>query len=292
MASAPSSLEPLLLHKIRSTLLSISRQAERDLELLPSDDVQRRIHTLRVRMKKLRAILRLLKPGLPPATLQAIRRRLRILKQAFSRNRDQHVLQSLAAEFQVKCSTHGIKLPSPQHGNRSADLPARMELLRLKATAHDLTHRLETLTIRPLDGHDIARAYASRYATALQGFRCSRKKPTPERLHRWRSPVKDHYLQSLLLLRDRRHLKLSRRLGSWLGQMHDLSLLHAHCRQHAPDAWVRTIRRRMKNLLARIFRKARRLFELSPSKFLRRVSASLLAGPPLRRPEPHHPFLL
>lgn len=281
MASAPSSLEPLLLRKIRSTLLSISRQAERDLELLPSDDVQRRIHILRVRMKKLRAILRLLKPGLPPATLHAIRRRLRILKQAFSRNRDQHVLQSLAAEFQAKCSTShlpGIHFPAPQKGRRSADLPTRTELLRLKATAHDLTHRLETLTIRPLDGHDIATAYASRYASALQGFRRSMKKPTPERLHRWRSPVKDHYLQSLLLLRDRRHLKLSRRLGSWLGQMHDLSLLHAHCQQHAPVAWVRTIRRRMKNLLARIFRKARRLFVLCPSKLLRRVTGALHAA--------------
>lgn len=281
MPSAPSSLEPLLLRKIRSTLLSISRQAERDLELLPSDDVQRRIHTLRVRMKKLRAILRLLKPGLAPATLHAIRRRLRILKQAFSRNRDQHVLQSLVAKFQVKCSTTRhlprIQFPAPQKGRRSADLPTRTQLLRLKATAHELTHQLETLTIRPMDGHDIAKAYVRRYSAALKGFRRSMKKPTPERLHRWRSPVKDHYLQSLLLLRDRRHLKLSRRLGSWLGQMHDLSLLHAHCQQHAPDAWVRTIRRRMKNLLARIFRKARRLFEISPSKLLRHVTTALHA---------------
>lgn len=278
MASIHSYVEPLLLRKIRSTLLSISRQAERDLELLPSDDVQRRIHTLRVRMKKLRAILRLLKHGLPPATLHAIRRRLRILKQAFSKNRDQHVLQSLAAEFQMECSTSHlprIQFPAPQKGRRSADLPSRSELLRLKATAHDLTHRLETLTIHPMDGRDIARACAKRYASALHGFRRSRKKPTPERLHRWRSPVKDHYLQSLLLLRDRRHLKLSRRLGSWLGQMHDLSLLHAHCQQHAPGTWVRTIRRRMKDLLAHIFRKARRLFELSPSKLLRHVTAAL-----------------
>ncbi|OYW70556.1 MAG: hypothetical protein B7Z37_30345, partial [Verrucomicrobia bacterium 12-59-8] len=63
-------------------LLSISRQAERDLELLPSANPQARIHMLRVRMKKLRAILRLMQPALAPSVVRALDGQLRVLKRA------------------------------------------------------------------------------------------------------------------------------------------------------------------------------------------------------------------
>lgn len=263
MTAARSSPEPPPVRKLRGALLSISQQAERDLERLHADNAERRIHTLRVRMKKLRAILRLLKPGLSQAVSHGLRHQLRTLKRAFAMQRDQHVLQSLLMEL----SADGTCQPSCS----PASLPSRAELRRLKSTAHALTQRLETMRVRPLGWDDIARAYARRYARARQGFRHCKRKPTAANLHRWRSPVKDHYLQSLLLLRDRDRLKLVQKLGSWLGRLHDFALLREHCRHGLASA----IRHRMKKLRARIYRKAPHLFQISPRKLSRQMNAAL-----------------
>ena len=53
--------------RLRNALLSISKQAERDIELLSSSSPQARIHALRVRMKKLCALRQLIKPDIAPA---------------------------------------------------------------------------------------------------------------------------------------------------------------------------------------------------------------------------------
>ncbi len=260
--------------RLRQVLLSISRQAERDLILLSSHDPHERIHALRVRMKKLRAILRLIAPSLAPATFKAIQRIMRALKQAFATHRDQHVLNALLAELSdgdvachKECSATG-------NGNGPDGLPGPAQLRRVKATAHALTRRLETMTLRPLAWDDIAEAYARRYAKGRQWLQRCERKPSSARLHRWRSPVKDHYFQALLVLRDRHHLKASRKLGSLLGQIHDLAMLREHYTCGSSDRLERAIRRQMKNLRARIYRKARSLFVLTPGKTARQMRAA------------------
>lgn len=229
-------------------------------------------------MKKLRAILRLIAPGLAPATIKAIRRSMRVLKQAFAMHRDQHVLNALLAELgegDVVCHKECI---APENGDGPNGLPGPAQLRRLKATAHALTRRLQTMTLRPLAWDDIATAYARRYAKARQWFRRCERKPSAARLHRWRSPVKDHYFQSLLVLRDRRHLSASRKLGSLLGQIHDLAMLREHYSHGSSDRLARAIHRQMKTLRARIFRKARHLFALTPGKIARQTRAAHKIG--------------
>jgi hypothetical protein len=254
---------------LQQVLLSISRQAELDLQHLSSGDPHLHIHALRVRMKKLRAILRLIKSGLAPATLMAIQRNMRVLKHAFALNRDQHVLHALLVEF-----SEGAAI-SQEQGECLINLPSPAKVHRLQSTARRLTHLLTTMTLRPLTGNEIAQAYARRYAKARRWFRRCQHKPSASLMHRWRAPVKDHYFQSLLLLRDQRHLSSCRKLGSWLGQMHDLAILLDHRPPDTSGTVAPAIRRRMKHLRARIFRKARHLFELSPGKLARRAGAAL-----------------
>lgn len=262
--------------RLQKVLLSISRQAESDLALLPFGNPQSRIHALRVRMKKLRAILRLMQPALPATTIQAIRRHLRALKQAFAMNRDQHVLHALLDGLDAADLTGGRRSLDLGNSGRAGGPPAPAELRKLKATARRLTRLLQTMTLRPLAWDDVATAYASRYDKARRWFRRCEHKPSAARMHRWRAPVKDHYFQSLLMLRDRRHLNATRRLGSRLGQIHDLAMLYEHCHQDTSDGLAHAIRRQMKNLRARIFRKARHLFKRQPGKLSRQVRATLL----------------
>jgi hypothetical protein len=278
MTAARSSLHSHAGPSLQRVLLSISQQAELDLRLLTSGDPQSRIHALRVRMKKLRAVLRLIQPGLAPKTIKAIRRHLRILKQAFAMNRDQHVLHALLAELRDGDTSFQEERQS------FIELPVPAEMRMLQATAHKLTKHLQNLTLRPLAWDDIAFAYARRYAKARQWFRRCEKKHSAARMHRWRAPVKDHYFQSLIVLRDRHHLHACRKLGSWLGQLNDLALLQEHSVQCEPARLARAIQCRMKNLRARIFRKARHLFVLKSGKYarqLRAAGASVSPAPPL-----------
>lgn len=274
MATALSSSALPPEQRLRQVLLSISRQAERDLRLLPSRNSDTRIHALRVRMKKLHAILRLIAPGLAPTTIKAIRRSLRVLKQAFAMNRDQHVLNALLDELNDGNVNWRKECIATENGNSPNGILGSEQLLRLKATAHMLTQRLQTMTLRPMSWDDIAKAYSRRYAKARQWFRRCEHKPSALRLHRWRAPVKDHYFQSLLVLHDRHHLNASRKLGSLLGQIHDLAMLREHYTHGSSDCLARAIHRQMKNLRARIFRKARRLFVLAPRKIARQVNGA------------------
>ena len=218
-------------------------------------------------MKKLRALLRLIEPGLSAASLKAIQRHMRVLKKAFAMNRDQHVLNALLAEFSdgdtASCRSD---YAAPETGAFANGLPEPAQLRKLQAAARELTHRLQTMTIRPLDWKEVSRAYAKRYAKARKWLRRCEQKPSPARLHQWRSPVKDHYFESLLMTRDRQHCMATRKLGSLLGQMHDLTMLREHYAGDDSSILAHPIKRRMKTLRARIFRRARVLLVHSPRK--------------------------
>lgn len=225
-------------------------------------------------MKKMRAILRLIAPSIAHTTTKAIRRSMRVIKRAFAMNRDQHVLNALLAELGGGDLASNEEWITFGKGTDSAGAPGPVQLRMLKATARALTRCLQTMKLRPLAWDDVAMAYARRYQKARRWFRRCKHKPSAARLHRWRAPVKDHYFQSLLLLRNRHHLNASRKLGSLLGQIHDLAMLREHYIQGSSDRLARAIHRQMKNLRARVFRKARQLFVLSPGKLARQAATA------------------
>lgn len=262
--------------RLQRTLLSISRQAERDLQLLPRGDAHWHVHALRVRMKKLRAVLQLMKAALARSTARAIRHHVRVMKRSFARSRDSHVLQGLLAELGKEDGPgpdHPVCAPAP---NDHGGMPGPDALGRLQAAAHKLTHLLQTMQVQPLAWDDVATSYAGRYAKARRCFRRCGRRPSTSRLHRWRAPVKDHYFQSVLLLHDRAHLSATRELASLLGELHDLAMLRKSHKQPASRPLERTARRRMKHLRRRAFRTAREVFVSSPDKIARQVRAGVL----------------
>ncbi len=264
-----------LLHR---ALVSISRQARRDIDQLASGDAEQLIHTLRVRMKKLHALLPLVASCIAPATLEAIRSDMRIIKKFFATNRDQHVMEALLTKL---CHNDGAKCADVLRASRpqppQAKVPVRAgrtHFRRLKAAARSLTRRLQHLRLQELTWPDIASAFADRYAQARRHHHSCKKTPTTKRLHRWRTPVKDHYFQSLIILRSRRHCKRARKLAALLGNLHDLALLKDRLNSGASDELLKAIDHRMKKLRAHTFRKARRTFAIARTKLKRRVLAA------------------
>ena len=224
----PSKSSPPLLpgRRLKQMLLSISRQAERDIEQCLPFCREQHVHALRVRMKKLRALLLLVESRVGSAVMDAIRRDMRTLRKAFSCSRDQQVIADLLAGL---CKSDHIRVPASPNGllsKRSGDPPGPRRLRELQATAGALTRRLKSLRLRALTREDIAAAFAGHYAEVQRRHeRCCRK-PEPKRLHRWRAVVKDHYFQSLILLRDRRRCAPARKLGALLGRLQDFTMLN------------------------------------------------------------------
>lgn len=215
-------------HHMKCVLVSVAKQAERDIALMLSDDAVARVHALRVRMKKLNALLPLIESRVKPPTMEAIRRNMRSLKQAVAMNRDQHVVNALLIalheEESVRCRRKAKIVPATE-----PEPPlAKADLLRMKATARLLVRQIRRLQLGSLTWHDVADAFAGCFGIAKRRHGRCRQKHSSKRMHRWRKPVKDHYFQSLLLLRDWRHCKHARRLASILGKLHDFALLEEH----------------------------------------------------------------
>lgn len=222
-------------------------------------------------MKKLRALLPLIEPGIASSTMTVLRSSMRALKRAFAMGRDQHVINALLKELSKGESFSRTECVAPEKGNDAAGMPGPAQLRRLKAKAHALTRRLETMPLRPLTWDDVAKIYAHCYAKARRWFRRCEHKPSATRMHRWRAPVKDHYFQSLFMLSGRRHLSAARKLGSLLGQFHDLAMLREHYDHGSSKRLARTTHQRMRKLCKRIFRKAPPLFMRPPRRLKRQM---------------------
>lgn len=229
-------------------LLQLARQARRDLERLPHHP-KRAVHALRTRMKKLAAIVRLVRSGLPERSRRAILDSAKRLKNAFTAQRDAQVALELG---------YASRPPRKPPAQR----PLFEEVGRL-------TGLIETARLGRLRAEDIREAYVRTYRSGRKRMKECLADPDPKRLHSWRKPVKELYYQSLALHQVRgmkRRIRQARRLGRWLGRDHDWQLIV----EHLPPA-ARTIGKKRARLRRRIFRQADRLYGPSPRKLARKL---------------------
>ena len=279
--------------RLKQTLLSISRQAERDIAQCIPCCGEQHVHALRLRMKKLHALLLLVESRGGSAAMEAIRRDMRTLRKAFAASRDQSVMEALLAKLG---QSGNVRVPGPLRtmpNTGSGHPPDPRRLRGLLATAGTLTRRLKSLRLRALTREDIAAAFASHYKEVQLRHELCLKKPSSKRMHHWRKVVKDHYFHSLLLLRDRRRCTSSRKVGAILGGLQDCAVLLEQCGDGVPDDLHDAVTGLMEDLHDRAFHKARRLLVPAPAKLQRqalkachwrgRAGGTILAGKAARR---------
>jgi hypothetical protein len=252
---------------LRNALISIAQQAARDLELLAVRGPEIAIHALRVRMKKLHALLLLVDPCVADGTMKAIKRCIGTLKQAFATSRDQTVIDDLLAKLVEQNPNRGKRSVSLKKSSKPEVLPKRKQIIEMVRTADALIYYFQKLKLHDLTWEEVRDAYASNYAEARRHYKRCRKKPTARRMHRWRKPVKSHYFQSLFLLRDQAQCSCASQLGSMLGKTHDFHLLQEQLPAEDSENLANMIKHRIKDIRSLAFQKARRLFGHSPKKF-------------------------
>ncbi len=258
-------------------MVSICRQTERDLKALDSDP-EFYIHSLRVRMKKLRALLRLVRENVPASGLVRIRGHIRMLKNAFAADRDQQVLHALLVDFlesegglqQEAAIASAGDAPS---GHQKS--PATMR--RLRRVALDLRRDIAALRFGSISDEDVIAAFVRRYGKARRMMRRCERDPAPERMHQWRGPVKDIYYQSLALHElpgMDRCIGNARKLGRLLGKRHDFWLLEQHFKNGEHDGTLKEVRKRTRTTCKRAFCAADSLFRSRPGKLRRRLTSA------------------
>jgi hypothetical protein len=197
-----------------------------------------RVHQLRKRSKRLRALLRLVRPGF--AAFKAENAVLRNMAADLASLRDEDALIETYVRLKPTFGGHLTK-------DARAALGRGLKDRRNKAVSGDkLKNRLKSARRVVRDGHrragkwrlekdgiealaeGVERSYRKTRTAMAHGF----ENPTAAALHNWRGHIKDHWYQTRLLhamsppvIGPRR--KAAQRLAVLLGDHHDLAVLAA-----------------------------------------------------------------
>ena len=260
---------PLPGERLRALLLGLCRQAQADLQRLPRQP-EPAVHALRVRMKKLRALLRLASPVLPPEIRQSLRAEASAIRQAFGACRDAEVARQLAAKLAEQT---GLPLPALSLPPLAPE-PAVSRAAIRRRLRHVET-QLADLPLAPLTRAQLHEAWLAQYRRCRRLGRRCRQDPQAEELHAWRKRVKEleHLGLALMALREdlpaaRRRIRPARELGRRLGRLQDLAVLVAVMPADAGQEWRRLLAQRRRRLLRRVFAGADRCLATPARKLL------------------------
>lgn len=200
--------------------------------LIAGPDHPEGVHDVRKHLKKLRAMLRLLRPGLGdryPAQNAALRDAARLL----SAGRDDEVLLQTFERLTASLA------PEAQAG--FAPVRARLEARRAAALNVPARDRLRALIalvrMRPAvrrwpaaDREALFRGWKRGFKRARKSWREAEQDGGSLQVHEWRKRIKVHWYQTRLLqpyARERlgRRREKLRRLAEMLGEFHDLAVL-------------------------------------------------------------------
>ena len=255
------------------------------------------VHEARKDMKKLRAVLRLVRGELGDDVYRRENALFRDAARELSGVRDADVMLATLTKLEHE-------LPAEATGDLRQAVEAHR--IRTSAGARSQASRqvVEMLTSTrrriggwPLDddGFDVVAGGLERtYRRGRRDFRRALREPTTENLHEWRKRVKDLWYH-LSILRDMWRPVMealadeAHTLSERVGDDHDLAVLLAWAEENAPDtveALAEPVGRRRMELQAEAFAIGARLYADKPGPFLRRFERWWDASAAARGPVP------
>jgi CHAD domain-containing protein len=275
-------------------------------KLASKDDPATAIQDARRCLKRLRALLRLARPGLAETTYRREADRLVGIGRMLASARDLHVMQQTLGKLETRFGAlpNGAGdrvrklLAQDRTGNGRAGADARRQALSRLALARRL---FESRTARGIALEHIAEGVEETYRKARKAFRQAYKEPSDETFHAWRKRVQQHWRHMSLLSRSWPEAMSARateakELSRLLGEDHDLAVLIAfagsqagkHLGPEDVEGLVKLCRTCQDELRAQAKPRGERLFVERPDDLRDRVhlywtNAACLAA--LTRPE-------
>lgn len=282
---------------VASGLARIFRHQLQDARECLADDgrlTDEEIHQARKSIKRARATLRLLRPGLGRADFKHANLSLRDVARPLTQARDSKVLldslNSLRKHFEdaedcldveeLESELQRQKMRSRRevgaHTKAAAQL--RRELRRIEGESKEWKVAAD-------DWKLLSRALERIYRNARSEYARASQSPSDERLHEWRKQVK-HFWYSMQILTPLRPGKigeladLAHKLANHLGDDHDLAVLNQHVLASgvaSSETLTALIAQRRGELQDRAFAVGERLFDEKAKGFVRAMRSSYRA---------------
>jgi CHAD domain-containing protein len=273
-------------------------------QLKDAEDPPIAVHETRKSLKRLRALLRLVRPSIGDEVFRAENAHLRGIARMLSGARDRHVLLETVSKLEAGASgtrhtlarnvrellnsANGGESPTVdvaamrQAHSRLAEAKGRFARLRLAGGDFDLV------------GAGLERSYRQ----ARRAYNAAYEELSDEAFHEWRKSTQQHWRHMALLSRAwpaclGARSSEARRLSQILGDDHDLAMLVAFVRSDAAErlgqeriAKIETLaRQRQKELRALARPAGARLFAEGAGALRRRIAVYWEAAVALREPD-------
>lgn len=209
----------------------------------PGADPDDAVHQIRKHCKKLRGLLRLVRPGFRDFARENAA--IRDLAQTLSGLRDTGVMVETHDTLLTGATDAGrfdpmrAQLVAHAPANRGP-LPKALQA-ELKAQLEALRARAVTWTLKGKDKAILRKGLGKTWSRADAAFRAARADPSAQNMHEWRKRVKYNWYHSRLLRDIRKprmqpHREDAKRLGDLLGTHHDAAVYLDHLAGAAPGA--------------------------------------------------------
>lgn len=204
------------------------------------------IHDLRRHIKKTRALLRLVRGEIGKQVYARENGQLREVAREFSNLRDAGVRLQVIERFRHVVGEENAFSVTADALERELvalvdEFPAQQE--EAVGALQRISDRVEGWPVENLEIDDLCSALKDAYQRARKCFRCVCSKPTAENFHSWRKRTKDLWYQARILEKLNEPVLCAmadagRRLGQYLGELHDLAFFRVWLRtvDQAPEA--------------------------------------------------------
>jgi len=213
---------------------------------LKADDQHETIHQVRTHLKRLRALLRLIRDYVGPELQRRQNRQLRAIAKLLSPSRDcavqlatlQKLYQGCPGRLTVEEFSNAEKEMSDRHARQCGELAEPGT--RLKEKLEAALKPIENLPLEGLRKSDLRFGLKQSRRRWRKRYKQARHSPTNEHLHDWRKSSKDLASQLRILRRvtpesTGKRIARLKKLGEVLGDDHDLATVETTIRQLHPD---------------------------------------------------------
>jgi CHAD domain-containing protein len=259
------------------------------LEALEARDRTTGIHEVRKEIKKLRALLRLVRPGLGRKVYGRETQTLRQAANLLAGVRDAHVtlkaFSDLNAHFRAQLHgqsfTEAKRILERRCRAAAAQYEQQAAARSVAKALRDTRRGLRKVRLRANGWGSICPGVNWSYRRGRSGEACAVEATSAENLHAWRKRVKDLWYQTLLLrqVRPRQMCALAKELkelSDLLGDDHDLGLLktvlaESHVDGREGEALGKLIAQRQEELRAAALVRGARFYAEKPAEFCTRL---------------------
>jgi CHAD domain-containing protein len=244
------------------------------------------IHGVRKEIKKLRAILRLVREGISRGDYRRTKKALHRSADRLAASRDARVMlqafEQLAGGRAARRFPKILKSLQKYRRRETSRFRDKDSIAVARKNLQKTTRRWARLKIKAAGWAAIEPGLQESYRRGWQACKLARRQPSAEHFHEWRKQVKNFWHQLRLLwpawpAAARSLTERLEQLGELLGEEHDLALLKqfiaAHCANEAGEAVAlnRLIEARQKKLRAAALELGSRLYAETPAMICHRL---------------------